>query len=101
MRLKSLFTIRKRPILYLLSTHHIFERQSEVLQMISVQQRVKRRVQMAQDNTRVEQGQGHLTRCAVGLYEVDGVQGHPADDEEENYDGQVLGGFDLTLAGGA
>lgn len=35
------------------------------------------------------------------LEEVNGVQGDPADHEEEHNDGEVLGGFNFSLPGGS
>lgn len=85
----------------LLATHDVLERQAEVFQMVGVEERVQGRVEVAEDDAGVEEGQRDLARGAVGLYEVDGVEGHPADDEEEDDDGEVLSGLDLSLPGGA
>jgi len=77
------------------------ERVPEVLQMVRVQQRVAGRVEVRQDDARVQQRRRHGTLVAERLHAVDRVQRHPADREERDDRGQVLRGLHLALAGRA
>lgn len=71
----------------------------EVFQVVRVQQRVSGRVEMRQDDARVDQGRGHRALAAKRLHAVDRVQWHPADGEERHYYRQVLCGLHLTFPG--
>lgn len=77
------------------------ERVPEVLQVIGVQQRVAGRVEVRQDDARVQQRRRHGTLVAERLHAVDGVQRHPADGEERHDYRQVLRGLHLALPGRA
>lgn len=77
------------------------ERVPEVLQVVRVQQRVAGRVEVRQDDARVQQRPGHGARAAERLHAVDRVQRHPAHGEERDDYRQVLRGLHLALAGRA
>lgn len=73
----------------------------EVLQVVSVQQRVSGRVEVRQDNAAVYEGRGHGALVAERLHAVYGVQRHPADGEERDDYRQVLRGLHLAFPGRA
>lgn len=71
---------------------------TEVAKPIRVQKRISGRVEVAKDDTRIEDVAGYYTLGTECLDTVDGVQWHPAQDEEEYNNRQVLSGFDLLPA---
>lgn len=78
----------------------VAQRRPEVLQVVRVQQRVDRRVQMGQNYAEQHQRRWNLAVPAEGHDAVDRVQRNPADHEEEDDDREVLGGLDFALLGG-
>lgn len=53
---------------------------------------------MAEDDARVDDAGGHLAFAAECLDTVDGVERHPAQDEEQHDDGEILRSLHLFAA---
>lgn len=69
---------------------------AEVAEVVGVQEGIACGIQVGEDDAEEHEGGVHLEVYVEGLDAVDGVEGDPADHEEEDYDGEVLGGLDLV-----
>lgn len=67
--------------------------------MVGVEQRVSGGVEVREDDAAESDCARCVPRRVVRLEEVDGVQRYPADHEEEDDDGEVLGCLHLPLPG--
>ena len=64
--------------------------------MIGVQDGIDGRIDVWQDDREVEHRQRYVHRGTEGEHTVDGVQGEPAEHEEEDYDWEIFGRLYLT-----
>lgn len=76
----------------------VLQRGAEVLEVISVEQRIANRVDMREDDAELHEEVVHLAVRTESHHAVDGVQREPADDEEEDNTREILRGLDLSLA---
>lgn len=80
------------------SYREVLQRSAEILEVISVEQRIADRVDVRENDAELHEEVVHLAVRAESHHAVDGVQREPADDEEEDNTREILRGLDLSFA---